>query len=215
MKAVIISGGTINFDFALDFLKKETFGLLIAADKGMEFCSRAGFLPDAIIGDFDSADAGVLADFEKKNVQITRLRPCKDASDTQEALLLAKSLRAKEAVILGATGTRLDHVWANIQLLAAACDLGMKVMLADANNRISVRTESFRLKKSESFGRYISFFSLGDCVEELTLKGFFYPLEDYCLRNTDAGLTVSNEITEETAFVSFKKGLLLVIESRD
>ena len=37
--AVIVSGGNINTDFALDFLKKNTDEntLLIAADRGLEF----------------------------------------------------------------------------------------------------------------------------------------------------------------------------------
>ena len=43
--AVIVSGGNINTDFALDFLKKNTDEntLLIAADRGLEFFERTGF----------------------------------------------------------------------------------------------------------------------------------------------------------------------------
>ena len=54
--AVIVSGGNINTDFALDFLKKNTDEntLLIAADRGLEFFERTGLVPDIAVGDFDS-----------------------------------------------------------------------------------------------------------------------------------------------------------------
>ena len=50
---IIVSGGDIQCDFALDFLKKNE-ACLIAADKGLEFFLEHQLLPDAVIGDFDS-----------------------------------------------------------------------------------------------------------------------------------------------------------------
>ena len=50
MECVIISGGNISTDFALDFLNRKTDVLLIAADRGLEFCSRNGILPDWAVG---------------------------------------------------------------------------------------------------------------------------------------------------------------------
>ena len=37
------------------------------------------------------------------------------------------------------------------------------------------------LKKSEQFGKYVSFFPFGGNVTDLTLEGFKYPLSNYCL----------------------------------
>ena len=51
-------------------------------------------------------------------------------------------------------------------------------------------------------------------MEGLTLKGFKYPLDGYCLRNLE-GLGVSNEIVDERAEVSWETGILVMIESRD
>lgn len=48
---IIVSGGNIHSDFALDFLKKNE-ACLIAADKGLEFFLEHQLLPDAVIGDF-------------------------------------------------------------------------------------------------------------------------------------------------------------------
>ena len=71
------------------------------------------------------------------------------------------------------------------------------------------------LKKEEQFGKYVSFFSVGGDVAGLSLKGFKYPLNRYHLTVADSGLTVSNEITEETAEITYDSGQLLMIMSRD
>ena len=57
---IIVSGGDIQCDFALDFLKKYTEKCreenirLIAADRGLEFFLDCRIMPDVVIGDFDS-----------------------------------------------------------------------------------------------------------------------------------------------------------------
>ena len=49
----------------------------------------------------------------------------------------------------------------------------------------------------------------------LTLRGFKYLLNGYHLTVEDSGLTVSNEISEETAEILYESGQLLMIMSRD
>lgn len=57
---VIVSGGMIQKDFALDFIRKieeERKGkklLLLAADRGLDFFLETGLVPDIVDGDFDS-----------------------------------------------------------------------------------------------------------------------------------------------------------------
>jgi thiamine pyrophosphokinase len=196
-------------------LKKETYDSIIVADKGMEFCYQAGLKPDQIVGDFDSGDYRLADYYENQGVLVKRLKPEKDDSDTQSALHLAMEAGAQEVILLGGTGTRLDHVWANIQLLAYADTHGISMKMYDGHNAISLHRESFRVKKATQFGTYTSFFSLGDCVENLTLEGFKYPLKHHMLRNTDSGLTVSNEILESEGKVLFDTGLLVMLQSRD
>ena len=47
------------------------------------------------------------------------------------------------------------------------------------------------------------------------MKGFKYPLNGYYLKVEDSGLTVSNEIADPEAEITFDKGKLLMIMSRD
>ena len=55
---IIVSGGDIQSDFALDFLEKKITEdekiCLIAADRGLEFFLEERIWPDVVIGDFDS-----------------------------------------------------------------------------------------------------------------------------------------------------------------
>lgn len=225
-KAVIVSGGNIQKDFALDFLKRtmnkrENQKIqLVAADKGLEFFENTGYLPDIIIGDFDSlTDQGQLfyesLKGEKKQPEMIRLKPEKDDSDTQAAVNLCIARGAQEILIFGATGNRVDHFMANIGLLVYGKENNIRIEMADAYNYICLVENGAILKKSEQFGKYVSFFPLDGEVLELSLQGFRYSLEKYTLKTADSGLTVSNEIIEEEARITYKKGTLLMIMSRD
>ena len=54
---------------------------------------------------------------------------------------------------------------------------------------------------------------MSEKVEGITLKGFKYPLLKYTMTNDD-GIGISNEIQEDTAYVEFESGILLMIMSR-
>ena len=220
---IIVSGGNIHSDFALDFLKKrikeggrESLAL-VAADSGMEwFMRNREFIPDLAVGDFDSLSEEGKKYMESLNgLKIIRLKPEKDDSDTQSAMNYAIRTGAKEIVIFGVTGNRVDHLMANFGLLILAQNQGAEVTLVDRYNYMKLISDGTVLKKSEQFGKYVSFFTVGGDVSGLTLKGFKYPLDGYDLTVADSGLTVSNEIAAETAEVTFDRGSLLMIMSRD
>ncbi len=219
--AIIVSGGNIQEGFALDFLRKieekqKNRPYLIAADKGLEFFQKTEIQPDMVIGDFDSlSEAGIVFLNTLPETKICRLKPEKDDSDTQSAVRLAAAQGAKEIVLLGCLGTRLDHVMANLGLLSWGVQKGISIRLYDSYNFVSVVKSGSCIKKKEQFGKYVSFFPLGGEVRGLTLKGFRYPLEKHDLLVQDSGLTVSNEILEETAEILFDSGILLMIMSRD
>lgn len=213
--AVIISGGNLNLGFALDFLKKNTCEILIGADKGIRFLRQQGIMPTHIVGDFDSASDEDLEFFKRfTDIPIQIFNPVKDFTDTQIALELALKLGAKQIYILGGTGTRLDHVVANLKILELALKRGAVCFLVDVNNRIRLTANSVTIGREEQYGKYVSLFSFGGPVRGITLKGFYYLLTNYDMFPGDA-VGVSNEITAENGEISFEKGLLLVIESKD
>lgn len=219
--AIIVSGGNIQEGFALDFLKKirekqKNMPYLIAADKGLEFFQKTGIQPDMVVGDFDSlSEEGNVFLNTLPETKICRLKPEKDDSDTQSAVCLAAEQGAKEIVLLGCLGTRLDHVMANLGILAWGAQKNIAISLYDRYNFVSVVKSGSCIEKKEQFGKYVSFFPFGGEVHGLTLKGFRYPLVQHNLSVCDSGLTVSNEILEEKAEIFFDSGLLLMIMSKD
>lgn len=215
-EAVMISGGNIDRDFALDFLEKEKTAMIAAADGGLLFCQDNGIWPEIAMGDFDSTPSEVTELFEQHpKTEVIRLSPRKDDADTQSLCKLLMSRGLRRIAILGGTGTRLDHVFANLELLAYAKSNGAELVLLDSHNYISVIDSGTIVRRQEQFGKYLSFFSLGGDVTGLTLEGFQYPLNKYCLRAVDGGLTVSNELAEEEGRITFDTGILLMMMTRD
>lgn len=213
---LILTGGMIERDFALSFIQEKQPDFILGIDRGLLFCYENGIRPDYIIGDFDSVPLAVLNYYRCcTDIPVKEYNPVKDATDTHIALEKAMDLGSEEIWILGATGGRLDHFLCNLQILKNAWERKCRVWIVDSQNLITLVTEKeLKLKRSEQFGKYVSFFPLEKEVVGLTLKGFKYPLDQYCLRNQE-GLGVSNEIVEETAEVSWKYGILVMIQSRD
>lgn len=215
---IIVSGGDIHSDFALDFLKKNKTEntCLIAADRGVEFFMGTDLEPDVAVGDFDSLSAEGAKYMETlKHTEIRRLKPEKDDSDTQSAANYAIEQGTERIMILGATGNRIDHLMANFGLLMLGKIKQVQIVLVDAYNYMSLIESGMIIKKEEQFGKYVSFFPIEGEVTGLTLKGFKYPLNSYTLKVEDSGLTVSNEISDPEAEVTFETGKLLMIMSRD
>ena len=217
MKTVIISGGRIDRDFALSFLKQEAFDQIIAVDNGLKFLYENGIKPTWIVGDFDTAAPELVAYYRTETeIPIRQFNPVKDATDSQIAIELALELGSGEITILGGTGTRLDHVLGNIQSLMLAKKKGVSCVILDEYNRIRLVDGRLQLKKEEQYGRYVSLLPLTTEVTGVDLTGVKYPLSDYTFTSTgSAGLGVSNEITAETAEIRVKSGIFILIESSD
>lgn len=216
MQALIVTGGSIEDTFALKFLKENPCDLIIAADSGMEFFYRNGLVPDEIVGDFDSVKSGVLEFFKENNpnIKIRKFQPEKDETDTELAIRTAIDADCKKIWLLGATGTRIDHVLGNIHLLGMAMERDCECIMLDSCNRIRMLNQGMTIRREEQYGDYISLFPFTPTVKGLTLRGFKYPLEKYELQCYHS-LGVSNEISEEKAEISFEEGILLMVESKD
>ena len=216
MKALIVTGGTTDPAFTLQMIEKENYDRKIASDSGMHFYYKSGIRPDLVVGDFDSADPDILAFYEKDpQVEIERLNPIKDDTDTEHAIRRAIAEGAEEIAVFGATGTRIDHILGNISLLGIGPEHKVSLYMIDPYNRIRLLGPGLhRLKKEQQFGSFVSLIPYGGEACGVTLTGMKYPLLDYTMGGFNS-LGISNEITEEEAVIELKAGYLLMIESRD
>ena len=103
---------------------------------------------------------------------------------------------------------------ANLKSLLIPLEQGCQPWILDSQNAITLLDRGTKITKDQQFGKYISFFSMGDRVEGVTLKGFKYPLEDYTLLNSEE-IGVSNELEDETGEITFRSGVVLMIMSKD
>jgi len=201
MKTLIFSGG----DFSpSDSFNYEKYDLIICADKGFENLEKAGVKPHIALGDFDSTDI--------PDIPFVKYPAEKDVTDTEIAIDYAIGNGADEIMILGGTGGRLDHTFANILLLYRTYKKGTDVKMYDGKNLCFITDKSIKVQSGGK--KYLSLFPLFCDVSNLSLKGTKYELENYNLQK-DSSLCVSNEFKENEAEIAFQSGVLLVILSND
>lgn len=188
---------------------------MIAADRGMEFCARESLVPDMIVGDYDSVEQAVLEYFRGcSGIQWVDLQPEKDDTDTETAVHLALEQGSTQIHLLGASGSRVDHMLGNIQLLYQIHKAGVEGFLVDACNRIRLISGNCSMEKAGQFGRYVSLLPFQGTLSDVTLQGMKYPL-DHGRILVGTTLGISNEIVEDQAVISVGEDLALLIEASD
>lgn len=213
VKVLILAGGSLNAEFVKKISGAERFHIVIAADKGLLTAHDAGILPDYIVGDFDSVTHDVLEKYKGQSV-IKEFPPEKNFTDTHLAIEEAIKLGADSIVILGATGTRIDHTMANISLLLVPFQNNIKAMIIDEHNKIYLTDSAISLRKEKLYGPFLSLLPYTDEVKGVTLQGFKYPLLKKDMKTGDS-LGISNEVQEEMAVIQLEQGILIVIEAKD
>ena len=210
--------GAVSADNELNCASSAENFYIIAADRGLEHALRFLIPVDLCIGDFDSVSDGArrqIEEWERSGaVEVVRLNPVKDDTDTEAALRTALERTDGDIYIFGGSGTRIDHLLANIHILQIALRAKRNAFLINAHNRIRLTDGSLILTGREQFGKFVSLFPFAGEVRGLTLTGFRYPLKKAVLA-PGSSLGTSNEIAGEACRIDFDKGCLIVVESRD
>ncbi len=220
MTVMIVAGGAINEKFTRGFIGNmdESPLFIIACDKGFISCENMGLTPNLVIGDFDSAGMEAFERAKKSCNEVVKLNPVKDDTDTEAALRIAfERTDPKDSIyLLGATGTRLDHVMGSIGLLGMGLQNGRKVILVDSHNYIEMidSTREYAIEKQNQFGKYVSVLPYMGEVTGLTMKGYKYSVDNITIQGFNT-LTVSNEIVDPVATIKIKSGYLIVMQSKD
>jgi thiamine pyrophosphokinase len=113
MRAIILSNGELSSLAVLksrlrEWLEAGAHPLVIAADGGSRYAGLLDLSINVVVGDLDSLDDAERTSLQKNGVQFEKFPAHKDETDLELALLYAVEHRAKEIIVLGAMGGRLD-----------------------------------------------------------------------------------------------------------
>lgn len=210
---IIVTGGRVSQTTLQNILTMYNDAFVIGVDHGLDAIDAFGIEPDLAIGDFDSADSLTKAKYTSLNNTVV-LNPMKDFTDTHVAVQYALEHGAKQIILVGATGTRLDHVQGNFALLKLCRMQGVDAVIYDENNKIQIINHSLTLSKSKQYGKYVSLIPFSDVVTGITLTGFVYNLQEATMIKEET-IGISNEMREEECRITIKTGYLMVMETKD
>ncbi len=219
-KYVILTGGNLDEEFVSAYLEKQKDITIICVDGALVLADRLKLPIHYLVGDFDTVPGELLEHYrqavteQKIETCILAFKPEKDETDTQIAITLAVEKGAEEIVVLGGTGSRIDHLLANIHLLMVPLLREIKAYILDRNNKVYLQNKTFSVEKNQVYGNYFSLIPLDGTVKGVTLTGFKYNTE-FVDFECGSSLGVSNEVLMDVGKVAFSQGVFVVIEARD
>lgn len=211
MKTVIITNGDIR---DLQLCKKIALDsdFIIVVDGAFELVIQMGITPHAAIGDFDSISPEAAKKLEASNIPVIKFPADKDKTDTELAVDYAVEKGASEIILLGATGSRLDHSLSNINLMVSTTQKGIKCRIVDEYNDCYFVKDKINLRaKSNS---YVSIIPLTREIVVGETQGLYYSLKEATMK-FGSSWGVSNIATDQKITVTIKKGVALVVLSQD
>ena len=182
---------------------------VIAADSGVEHALLLGLSVHHVVGDFDSASAKALATAAAAGASLDRHPAAKDVTDLELALDAALDLGARRIHVLGGHGGRLDHLLANLQLLAHPRYADAVVSAQMGAARVSVVRDAATLRGP--IGDLVTLVPLHGSAGGVRTTGLLYPLAGEDLpEGTTRG--VSNELIADPATVTLTRGVVVAIQ---
>lgn len=214
-RAIVVCAGHMgDYGYLRSYFKGEEY--IIGVDSGARHLKNMGIYPDLLVGDFDSILEEDLRDFILRDIPIIRYPENKNETDSELAVMLAADRGFKEIILMGALGLRFDHSMANVFLLKAILDRGIKGWIVDEKNRITVIDRGITLKKEQ--GIKVSLLPLGERVTGITTGGLAYPLKDAeMVPGPTRGISNEFDFNQpgDLASIEIKGGYLMVFLSSD
>lgn len=199
--AILFANGQVT-EREIAIAKENRFDLVVAADGGISNAERFGFVPDTVVGDFDS-----LPPDSQKRFPDTRFvhLPSQEQCDLEKALIFCEKEGITAVTLLGATGNRLDHTLGNLSLFTRYDgDLALRILTPEA--------EVFIVREHKELegvpGQGVSLVPMGK-ARLVTTTGLKYPLSGETLAFGQREGT-SNEFSSNHCTVSLTGGLLFL-----
>ncbi|MDS7598139.1 thiamine diphosphokinase [Agrobacterium tumefaciens] len=201
----ILLGGDVT---VTDRLKSAVSGTrVIAADSGMRHASALGLSPELWVGDFDSAEPGLLDQWPK--VERQPYPAAKAVTDGEIAVSEAINRGARSLVLAGALGgERSDHALQHFLYAVALTERGFEVVLTSGEEEAyPLLPGVLDIDLPES-----ALFSVAgiSALKGLTITNVRYPLEDFALA-FGSSRTISNVANGGLAHFSLQSGKAIVL----
>ena len=178
---------------------------VVCADGGYQYALKADRKPDLIIGDFDSSEFP-----QNMKCDIIKLPVHKDDTDTMYCVKECMKMGFKEILLLGMTGGRLDHTFANFCTLLYTAENAVHAKILDGENTIFAMTKGMKEIIENKKGHIFSIFPFGCKSCQVTLDGFEYPLNEGTVKvNTVLG--TSNSVISDHAEIILHDGNAICI----
>ncbi|MCR3906690.1 MAG: thiamine diphosphokinase [Tenericutes bacterium] len=199
MRAIIVTHPTPKDIKKIFPLKDNDY--IIAVDQAVLSLYKQRIKIDLAVGDFDSLqNHGILT-----NLNVVRLNPVKDVTDTHQALVEASKLNADELYLIGGIGgERIEHFMVHTMFFNEFPEMIIK----DDHSTIYLLDKG--VHEISNNNHYVSIFAYPKA--KITLTGFKYDLTEYFLTTYDP-LCISNELSEHKGFVDVVEGKVLVVIS--
>jgi thiamine pyrophosphokinase len=192
----LVGGGPVSQ--ALLRATQQMAPALVAADGGARACLRAGLMPDAVIGDFDSLTAA-----DRAAIPADRLHHLaeQDTTDFDKAL---RSIAAPLVLALGFAGARVDHGLAVFNALVRHADrpcivIGSRDVIFHLPPRVTLALQA---------GDRISLFPLGRVTGRST--GLTWPIDGLAFA-PDGMIGTSNRATGPVTLSIDRPGMLCIL----
>ena len=184
--------------------------LVICADSGAHHALELGWRPHIVVGDLDSLSAEDLAAAIALGAEILRHPTSKDKTDLALALdVAAVRCPGGRLVVIGGGGGRLDHLLANLLLLAADTYAGHAVEARMGAAVVTVLRG--RRALSGRPGDLVSLLAIGGSARGVTTEGLRYPLSGAVLA-PGSSWGVSNVFVRERAAVTVVDGVGVAVQ---
>ncbi len=215
--AVILSGNILADEMVRPWI--ESADRLICADGGARHLRRLNLLPDLLVGDMDSIKPEDQAWLFDHQVPVRQYPVAKDETDSELAILTAleelpEPFFQHELIVIGAFGSRPDHVLANQLLVARLAERGWRFFLTDGKNSLYTMIGGQQLVLDlpdyQSQKLAISAIPVSQEITGLTYDGLMYPL-DHATLLLGSTRGVSNRIEKTPVTISLATGVLLIV----
>jgi thiamine pyrophosphokinase len=174
-KCIILANGKPPKKSVITFFQRRGYSKIICADGSANSALKMNIIPDVIIGDLDSISDHAVKEFKSVS-KIIRLKRQND-TDVEKCLKYAINHKFSEALLVGATGNRLDHTFCNLGIVLKFFPQ-IKISLIAENSFLNAYTGKVELKTYP--GETISLYGIASKTK-ISSSGLKYELQNTML----------------------------------